>query len=554
MPTVIDELVTVLGLDIQSGVGQKISTFNAHIDSVTRAVGKAALGLTAAAASIAYFVERMNKQPAELYKLGQVTGISTDALQAWKFAAEQAGGSASSMEADMVGLIRSMSSPIPGEFNQGLFMLGINVRKAGGELKTVEEVLLDISDRIQGMSPQLQYQWMERIGLGPDTLLLLQKGRAEVGRYRKEAMGIPLVLKGEQLKNAQKFTIQMNTLRLIMSYLGQEVSSAAGPAMEKLVVRFNEWLKASRAWIQLNLRAVIDGIVNGFERFGGLLDRMSGAIKDHIPWLEKFTKRLRDADVVGGLVFAALTALVVVVAVLGAKFFLVAGAIAAAGLAFEDFYTWLEGGDSYFGDLVDWVEKLWLKFSTRFPNLTQLVRDFWGVLKGFPAGVMDKFERLAVVLKDVGGWLVTIIDKLLLALDKAVGEVRGAEGVGKPGRGLDGKPGAPGLGGLDGKPGDLTLSQILFGNMFTGASKDGEDSDSGWFEKIMKLVWNPKDAPMASGLSVQPDSRAFQITHNSVNITNHIQGQNALGIATEVGRREHAVLQGVFPGLVPAAQ
>lgn len=507
--TIIDELVTILGLDMAPGVMPKIEKFNSMLNSVTKTVGWVSAGLVAGASSILYFAERMNRSSMEMEKFSRLTGMHTDTMQSMAFAAEMVGGSFEGMQNDLLNLTRSMSSPIPGEFNHGLFMMGVGVRKANGELKTADEVLLTIADRMQGMSKATQLQWASKIGISDDTLLLLQQGRGEIERLQQQARDIPTIVSPEQLKNAREFTIQLGMVRRILTYMGQEASAAAGPALKGMVNDFIQFLKQNREFIQSGIKQVVEGIVQGFERFTSIIRAVASAASTAFPWIKKIVGALTDTEVVGSLVFAALAGLAAVLVVLAAKFILIGAAIMAVALLFEDFITWMQGGESVFGDLVKWLKKLWAEFSEKFPGITALLTkmgEAWMKLaKIFSSTVVKAIKLLIVQVKD----LFSVLNDVLHIIDKV-------------------------------------LQFVGFG--------DDEDEDADESHASSPRAQAVRRAA-SYNVSLSGGGGSPQAPQpNVISITQNISGDNAPAVASEAAKKANFALQQTFPGgLAPVA-
>lgn len=518
MPTVIDELVTILGLDIASGVAAKVQKFNAGLDGVTRFAGWAGAALTAAAGSIAYFVERASQAAAEIDKFRQLTGISTTVLQGFQFAVEQVGGSADVLTGDLMSLTKGMSSPIPGEFNHALFMLGINLRKAGGEAKTADEVLLDIADRLKGMSTIQQIQWASRIGLSNDTILLLQEGRGEIERLIQQAKDIPTIVGPQQLKDAREFVIQLQMVRRIFTYLGQEVSSAAGPAMRAIVGNFSDWLKLNNEFIQSGLRNFIDGVVEGFSRFGHIISTVRNEVEHYLPQAGKFIEVLTGTQTISAVVFATLSALVGVLVLMGIKFAAVAASILAAALVFEDFLTYLRGGNSAIGELIKWVDKMYDQFSKKFPAITDVLKSFAAVIKGVVVISIDAVTKSVKLLweglKMMGGALSWILDK-----------VEGGLSFLGFGSGSNMSP----------------LTQDVMNEIASKVSAFG----TGLVQDAQRFNTTQAPLPVQSGRG--PGLSDWQ-QKVEVNQVFNIQGDNAVGVASETSRKMETALHQLFPG------
>ena len=422
MPTVIDELVTILGLETSPGVKATLDAFNSGLDRVTRFAGWAGAALTAASASLAYFVERTTQAAGELERFRLLTGISTNTLQGWMYAAERAGGSADALQQDLMGLTKSMSSPIPGEFNHALFMLGVNLRKSNGELKSADEILLDVADKFQGMSKVRQIQWASRIGISDDTLLLLQQGRRAIDEYMQQAKDIPTIVDEKNLRMAREFTIQITLLRRVATYLFQTAASAAGPILSRIVKDVQALLSANKEFIQMGLRNFIEGVILGFRRIWEMIVALKDAVYSFLPGLRGFAEALLSVETISQAVYVILFTLAVILTMLAGEWVAIAAGIALAIAAIEDVIIYFQGGESAIGKLIEKIQSLYSQFAEKFPNLAKLAGRFWDALKliGGWTGkeiikvlniIWELFKQVLMVAEKLAGWILTIADK-----------------------------------------------------------------------------------------------------------------------------------------------
>ena len=319
---IIDELVTVLGLNIAAGVLPKIRQFQSMMENVVKTVSYASAGLVTAASGIAYFAERMNQTSAHMYRMGKVSGMSTDMIQEMGVAAEASGGSFDGMAQDLMSMQRAMTSPIPGQYNHALFMMGINA----GKLKDAGAVFDEINKKMQGMTQQEKYQWASPLGLSDASLMFVGQSTKDYLEAKKTAARIGALISPQELKDANDFTIQLTMLHRIITTIGQKVSAVAGPAMRQLTGDFMTWLEKAKPIIQGGLQYTIEGILDGFRRFGQLLswtkDKLSAfkdKVKDYFPEARTFIEWLNKMNIVGLAVFAALTLLSGVLFTMGAS-------------------------------------------------------------------------------------------------------------------------------------------------------------------------------------------------------------------------------------------
>lgn len=364
--TVIDELVTLLGIELDDSAMEGIQKFQKGLDGIKNKVTLVSATLAAAGSAVAAFTVRMNANSAEMERFARLTGISSNVLQEFGFISEQAGGDFQSIQQDMMGLLTSMNSPIPGEYNQGLFMLGIGSRNAKGELKTMDEVLMDIARRMEGMTAQRQLQWGQKIGLSHDTIAMLQLGTVELEKLRQQARDIPTIVDPEDLKNARAFTQQISIITRFLRYLGQTAAASAGPALMKMTTLFLAWVKANKEWINLGLHKLVESVIEGFGRFILVIKGLKDWFTRTVSGIDPFLDRLKSINNYAGLVKGALIVIGVILAAWLWQWLAAAAAVLVLAAVVDDFIVGLQGGESVFGNFIkafnQWVSNFWEQY------------------------------------------------------------------------------------------------------------------------------------------------------------------------------------------------
>ena len=422
MKAVIDELITILGIEVDEKAEETIKRVNGHLDSVTRFAAWAGAALLAAAASIAYFTQRSAESAAHVDKFSQLTGISTDKIQSMGYAALAAGGSVEGLESDLMGLTKSMSSPIPGEFNQTLFMMGIGVHNASGRLKTADELLLDIADRMKGMSAQRQIQWASRLGLSDDTLLMLKMGRSEIERFQSMARDLPVIVDEDKLKKAREFTTNLSLTKRMIEALGQTISGTAAPAIEELNKAFGDFVKSNMDFINLKMNEIINGIILGFRQFAGIIIYLKEKFNEAFPGASRFLDTLVNADYIADFVTTSLVALSAALVLLFPQWAALGAIIGVVSLAVNDFKHYLSGTESIIGDVLKSSNEMFKDFETRFPNIVRLAKDLWRSFKDIAelswqkltaglGGLLGRLETVSVLLGRFMDFITQDIDK-----------------------------------------------------------------------------------------------------------------------------------------------
>ena len=389
MATVIDELVTILGIDVNSSSFQSIKRMSDGLNDIAKTTAKVGAAITAAASSALYLAERLNQTTAGIGNFSQLTGISTKNVQALGVAVEMIGGNFQSVQSDLMSLTKSMSSPVPGEFNHPLFQLGINVRRASGELKTADDVFLDVADRFKGLSSQEQLQWGSKLGFSNDTIRLLQVGSGEIERLKREAENLPTIVGEKNIKNAQLFVEQLSLVRRVLLFIGQEAASFAGPAIQGLVRDMTEWLKTNRAMIESGLQGFIEGAVQGFRNFWEMLVTIKDKFKELSPNFTEFIEHMKGSKIITVLVEGALAALLLGIGYLVAGYAPLIAIVVLAGLVINDFIAYMKGASSVIGDMITWIDKLAKKLEDKFPTIARFVKML---------GVLGKYTFLGRLL------------------------------------------------------------------------------------------------------------------------------------------------------------
>lgn len=98
---IVEELVTLLGVELSPGAKEKLQAFDKGLDAVVSRVKQASVVLTAAAGGMALYFSKAVDGAADLQTLSDTTGVSTTKLQEWAYAANAMGVSASAVQSDL---------------------------------------------------------------------------------------------------------------------------------------------------------------------------------------------------------------------------------------------------------------------------------------------------------------------------------------------------------------------------------------------------------------------------------------------------------------------
>lgn len=385
---VVDELVTVLSTVLGDGSEKAVDTYKKGLDGVVATVKEATKRFAMAATGLTAFVAGAVNSAASIQKVSETTGVSTDALQEWAYAAKSVGVSASAVESDLA--------------------------KMQKQAMWTGRSLESWADTFKGMSVPQANMWGEAIGISPDTVRLLREGREGIAALRKEAHSVGAVISPEDLKRAAQLKTSVMSLTTQLRAFGTTIAIGTLPMIDKLVTSFKEWLNVNKEWVASNITKFLENLGRVFNELWEDGKKLVDWFKETLGPIGDFGKKLWEATDWAKLLKGALVLLVAYFAPAIAAFGLAVGAVIALSAAFEDFIAFLEGKDSIIGRLVD-------SFQEKFPNLANLLKNVVVVafeLVTKTAGIM--WELLQNIAKGIGG----VVETIITGVDKAIGATR----------------------------------------------------------------------------------------------------------------------------------
>lgn len=390
---IVDELVTLLGLKTDPKAERNAKGFNKLLDGVTKMAVKAGTALVALQGATTAWVSTTANAVDAGGKLADSIGVSYESLQELGFATERAGGSVSELNSDLVNLTQSMASPIPGEFNQNLALMGISVRKANGELRSADDVLGDLAGKFENVNAIQAQQLGKKLGLSQSTIKLLQQGQDGIAGLRAEARALGAVVPEEAKKDAADYVDAITNIKAALTGISRIAAMSIAPAMKDAMVLVQKFLATNRQLIRSGLTDFAKGVTEGFSRFFTAAKSVWDIISGLLGPVGDFIGGMDRADVVTGLVATALSLVAGIGAIFAAKFIAIGAAVGGALLVLEDLLTWFRGGDSVIGRFVDSsLEKVHAfieTFKSEFPALADFIETVFTKIGEVMSGVFE---------------------------------------------------------------------------------------------------------------------------------------------------------------------
>lgn len=343
-----------------------------------------ALGVALGLHEFKQFVSETIEAGAHVKDLSERLGVGGQELQAFQFAAAQAGVN-SEEAAHSLGLLnRTIGEAIVGggEAAQAFAKLGIGLKGPGGTARDVNDILLDVAgafEKLPDQQTRAAYA-MKLFGREGQALLpVLGKGREALAGQLAEFRELGGGMSDEFLEQSKKVADEQKKLSLGWLGLKTDIVGALLPAVSKLVHFLQDVVKWARD------------------------------VAKHTHVFQTALRALVGAGVIGGLfkIVSAVRAIAAAGAIASAPLWLMVGAAALLYLGFDELYTLLKGGKTLIGDALgpDKAQFVWdLReaidtLSGAGKELFSDISDDGQAMSGFKTIVVDTAEALAYLVK-----------------------------------------------------------------------------------------------------------------------------------------------------------
>ena len=371
----------------------------ASFNSITSAIG---LVFDTIKGGIEGFNHAM-EQASNLGELSAAVGASTEQLQFWGFAAEQAGGSAEGIQANMKFLGRTLNEAASGSADaaSGFEALHVSIRDAGGGFKTtgaVFEESLNALLKIEGGTKRnaAAQQIFGRSWL--DISKVLAGGTEEIKKLRKEFDELGIALGPDEIKRAKDYGDTIKKLGATWQTFKVRVLGPVAEGLDGVINKMLKWYSVNREMISSSMSSAFEGLLGVLNSLYhiGIEPLIAGAIEVYEQW-NSFINKLGPW---GGLVdtFGKLVAVAF-------KYPRAAFAV-GLGLVMEDIYKFFTGdGPTAIGYFVEnWdIEMGKLRANNTLGWMADLFDGIYATVRAIVTGIRG--IAYIAVTGDIGtGW------------------------------------------------------------------------------------------------------------------------------------------------------
>lgn len=231
-----------------AGMGKAFSGAGKVIATASKAI---VLGLASGATALLGIAAKSAEYAASIDDASQRTGLSAKSLQEWKYVAEQSGTSMEVITKGAVKLTKYMQDAADGnkEASASFKNLGINIKDSSGHLKTTDEMMPQIIDKLAGMKNETERNALSMKIFGKSASEMgpiLNAGATGIQKMKLEAQRLGLVLSDETIAAGAKFDDSFAKMKASMGALVTTVGAQVMP----IVQTFMDWVFANMPTIQ----------------------------------------------------------------------------------------------------------------------------------------------------------------------------------------------------------------------------------------------------------------------------------------------------------------
>lgn len=423
---IIESFFVSLGFEIDD---KELDKFSAKVKEARDTVFGIGKVVGIAAGAIGAFVTSVAYATDDLGDFAEAEQVSVDAISEMGYAAKLSGSSLEALKSSVSGVNRVVGEAVLG-IGRGAKIyekLGMSAKNADGSVKSFDQILEEVSDRMQGMSRQEAIAMAEKLGIDRSLIPMLIKGKEHIRALRDEARELGAVTE-EDAAIAGEFADSMDRTRFMVAGLMRGIAINLMPAMKQMLDGFRKWMLANREVIKSSITKFVQVFTALLGTLWDWIVRVADGLAGLIKWLtttrsgmitlvaalsllakfaayKTFALIAKGIDLVASALTVANTAALVTSALIG-------GIIIALALLVDDYTNWKEGNDSVIGDLIKQFPWL-LDVIETIENTVGALVDFW----------LEQWDTLKGPLGDLGSslWkLISVLAELLWPVVKMI--------------------------------------------------------------------------------------------------------------------------------------
>lgn len=423
---VIESFFVALGFEIDTkeldGFSSKMEEAKDTVLGISKVAGIAAAAVGAFITKIGYGID-------DLGDFAEAEQVAVDMVSELGHAAQLSGSDLNAVKSSISAVNKTVGEAVLGIGRGAMTFekLGMSAKNADGSVKSFDQILEEVSDKMQGLSRQEAIAMAEKLGIDRTLIPMLLKGKEHIAALREEARALGSVT-AEDAEKAGLFADAMDRTHFMLYGLAKQIAVNLMPAMTNMLDGMRKWLMANREVVQSTITRFLQFVTMLLGTFWDWIVRAANGLSGLLRWIgatnagfmlmatvlaliAKYAAYKAFGVIASGirLVASALTVANTAALVTSA---LIGGIVIALALLIDDYVNWKEGNDSVIGGLIE-----------QFPWLLDVIQ---GIQRGVGALVdfwLEQWNTLKGPLSDLGGslWkLVSVLAEILWPIIKTV--------------------------------------------------------------------------------------------------------------------------------------
>ena len=209
----------------------------------------------------------------------QITGITTEWLQAMDYAAPLIDTDAETIKGAMVKITKAM-----GDSSDKFDELGVSITDADGNLRSAQDVFWDVVDSLGEIENATERDIAAQDLLGKsygDLTPLVNSGRDAMDGFYKEAEAVGYILSKDQVEALGAVDDAYQRLQMTIEGVKRQVAADFAPAAEKAMELFANAVQKAGEWLERsglieNLASILGSVMSILEAIGKTISNLPG--------------------------------------------------------------------------------------------------------------------------------------------------------------------------------------------------------------------------------------------------------------------------------------
>jgi hypothetical protein len=196
----------------------------------------------------------LGKESQDLSTLSEILGMSTENLTAYSRAIEVAGGSSDSFKSSLSSLHQGLVEGLQGseQVAAALRQIGVEVTDSEKNLKSLDQLLPQISDGLNGLSKEDALLIGQDLGFSPEDIIAIRSAEGGLSAAAQRQKDLMLAT-GDSINEITQFTLAMKQFGFLIDDIATQSFAGLIPSLKSLINLLGDF----SGWVSENEELVL---------------------------------------------------------------------------------------------------------------------------------------------------------------------------------------------------------------------------------------------------------------------------------------------------------